>query len=107
MDPVQVVAYLAVGALLGLGGQAIRMLIGLKKQNEKAKLSNPPMTIGQWFDGKKLAVSFILGATAGILAAVTQYASDVTITKDLMMGFVAAGYGGTDFLEGLMSKWLP
>jgi putative chitinase len=107
MDAAQTLAFLAVGALLGAGGQVLRAFIGIKKQIEAARLASPPRTVADWFDGKKLGFSFALGALAGILAAVAQYAPDQAITRDLLMGFAAAGYGGADFIEGLMQKWLP
>jgi hypothetical protein len=34
-----------------------------------------PKTRDQWFDGKKIVVSFVNGGIAGIGAAVSQYAS--------------------------------
>ena len=49
----------------------------------------------------------ILGALAGALAAVTLYTADLTITRELLMGFVVAGYAGADFIGGLIRKWLP
>lgn len=107
MDAAQTLAFLAIGGLLGAGGQGLRAVIGIKKQIEEAKEASRPKTVAEWFDGRKLGISFLLGALAGVLAAVSQYASDVAITKDLLLGFAAAGYGGADFIEGLMKKWLP
>ena len=107
VDAPHTLAFLAVGALLGAGGQGLRAIIGIKKQIEEARLASPPLTVAQWFDGKKLGISFLLGAIAGVLAAVAQYASDQVVSKELLMGFLAAGYGGADFIEGLMQKWLP
>lgn len=103
----QVLYLVALGGLLGATGQALRMVMGLKKQHEEARAASPPKKVGDWFDGKKLGISFILGVVAGVLAAVTQWTPDISMSRDLMMGFIAAGYSGADFIDGLMSKWLP
>jgi hypothetical protein len=107
MDMAQTLALLAIGGLLGAAGQALRVIIGIKKQIDDARAASPPKTAADWFDGKKLGISFILGAVAGLLAAVSQYSADLTITRELLMGFAAAGYAGADFIGGLMPRWLP
>ncbi len=105
MDAMQTLAFLVSGALLGAAGQGVRAVVGIKKEINDAKKANE--TVKDWFDAKELAISFILGAIAGILAAVSQYGSDVQLTKNLLFGFAAAGYAGADFIGGVMQKWLP
>jgi len=105
MDAIQTLTFVALGALLGAAGQGVRAVIGIKKEIDDAKNANK--TVKDWFDGKELVISFILGAIAGILAAVSQYASDVHLTKNLLFGLLAAGYAGADFIGGVMQKWLP
>jgi len=107
MNTTDVLSFLAIGGLLGAAGQGLRVVIGIKKEISKARLASPARTVVDWFDGKELVISLFLGTVAGILAAITQYASDVVITRDLLFGFVAAGYAGADFIGGLMEKWLP
>lgn len=105
MDTTHTLTFVALGALLGLAGQGVRAVIGIKKEIDDPKNANK--TVNEWFDGKEMTISFILGAVAGILAALTQYASNVELTKNLLFGFVAAGYSGADFIGGFMQKWLP
>jgi hypothetical protein len=106
MDTAQTLALLALGGLLGAAGQGLRVVVGIKKEIDRANLESPRKTAGDWFDGKELGISFLLGAVAGILAAASQYAPDLVITRDLLFGFAAAGYAGADFIGGLMQKWL-
>lgn len=105
MNASQTLTFVALGALLGAAGQGVRAVIGIMKEIDDAKKTNK--TVRDWFDAKELVISFLLGAIAGILAAVSQYASDVHLTKNLLFGFLAAGYSGADFIGGVMKKWLP
>lgn len=105
MDTTQTLTFVALGALLGVAGQGLRAAIGIKKEMEDPK--NAGKSVKDWFNTKELVVSFILGGVAGILAALTQYDPKVEITKNLLFGFVAAGYSGADFIGGIMKKWLP
>lgn len=105
MDATRTLTFVALGTLLGAAGQGLRAVIGIKKEIEDPKNANK--TVKDWFDGKEFAISFILGAVAGILAALTQYGPTVELTKNLLFGFVAAGYSGADFIGGIMQKWLP
>jgi hypothetical protein len=103
MDAGQTLTFVALGALLGAAGQGARTVVGLKKEIVDARGAGK--TVGEWFDGRELLVSFVLGSVAGILAAIWQYGPDVQITRDLLLGFAGAGYAGADFIGGLMDKW--
>src|SRR5260370_13055854 len=105
MDPNQTLTFVALGALLGAAGQGARAVIGIKKEIDQAKSTGK--TVSDWFDGKELSLSFVLGAIAGILAAISQYGPDVQVSSNLMFGLSAAGYSGADFIDGIMQKWLP
>ena len=54
---------------------------------------------------ERLTFSLIFGGIAGCLAAILLI--ETPIDKELLLGLVAAGYAGTDFIEGLMSKYTP
>jgi hypothetical protein len=105
MDSGQTLTFVVLGALLGAAGQGARAVVGLKKEIGDAR--NAGKTVGEWFDGRELLISFVLGSVAGTLAAIWQYAPDVQITRSLLLGFAAAGYAGADFISGLMEKWIP
>ena len=80
-------------------------MVGLKKEIVAARAEGKK--VGEWFDGKEMLISFVLGAVAGVLAAIWQYDANVQITRSLLLGFAGAGYAGADFISGLMDKWLP
>ncbi len=84
MDAILTLTFVALGALLGAAGQGVRAVIGIKKEIDDAKNTNK--TVKDWFDAKELVISFILGVIGGILAAVSQYASDVHLAKNLLLG---------------------
>lgn len=106
MDTIQTITLVVLGALLGTVGQGSRAVVGIKKEMDAAK---DAQTAGKanWFNGKELGVSLMIGAIAGSLAAIAQYGPDLVITKDLLFGLAGAGYAGADFIGGLMQKWLP
>jgi hypothetical protein len=99
--PTAALAILGVGVLLGAGGQTVRVVIGLKKEMDQA----PGQDWGKWFNASQLVVSMLLGGAAGLLYAVYQFGAE--INKQYLLGGIAAGYAGADFIEGLMSKYLP
>ncbi len=94
-------------ALLGMAGQVIRLMVGLKKTNQGA----PPNADGtkkstvELVDGKQLAlglfIAIAIGAIAGILAAVNNMGIS-ELSKSDIFAFIAAGYAGTDLIEGFV-----
>lgn len=54
---------------------------------------------------KRLILSLIVGGIAGSLAAI--FLLGVEIDKQLLLGLAAARYSGTDFIEGLISRYTP
>ncbi len=103
MGTAQALAFIALGALLGAAGQAARAIVGIKKAMDDAQTAKRT----DWFDPKQLGVSFIIGAVAGIVAAVAQYDPNIAVTKSVLLGFAGAGYAGADFIGGALQKWLP
>ena len=99
MAAIQALTFIGLGALLGAVGQGVRAVVGIKKELD----SRQP----EWFNGKELGMSFLLGAVAGCVAALSQYEPNIPISKELLIGFAAAGYAGADFLAGLMQRWMP
>lgn len=105
MDSIQTLTFITLGALLGAAGQGARAIVGINKEIQEAKASGK--TVHDWFDAKELWISIALGAIAGMVAAISVYQPDTQLSKDLLVGFLAAGYAGADFIGGLMQKWLP
>ena len=103
--PQNILVLIAIGAILGMVGQGIRVIVGIKKMNNTAsELNTSPDNL---FQTRQLVMSlfiaFAVGAIAGVLAAVSNL-SLKTIDKSVIIAFIAAGYAGTDFIEGFMKK---
>ena len=93
MEPLQILSFLGIGALLGAAGQGARALVGIKKNFKKKE---------KWFDLKRLIVSLIIGAVAGTLTSI--FLIDEPINKTLLLSLVASGYAGTDVIESFVRK---
>jgi hypothetical protein len=106
MDPIATLAFIVLGMLLGAVGQGVRVIVGIKKQFDLAGQGGTP---DDWFQWKKLlfslVISLVIGGIAGSLSAI--YFIGTTLSSTLLLGFIAAGYAGTDFIEGFMKTELP
>jgi hypothetical protein len=89
---------IAVGALFGALGQGVRVIPGTYKRSET----------GEAFSLQVLLVSLMVGAVAGALAALFLVAeiNAATIAFAPLLGLMAAGYAGADFIEGFAGRWL-
>ncbi len=94
---------LTFGILAGVIGQAARVVVGLKKAQEDSAQRNEVFA----FDGSKFWISMSLGAIAGTLAAIATLPGTTGLTHDMVLGVMAAGYAGSDFIEGALSRFLP
>ncbi|MCC7565433.1 MAG: hypothetical protein KO206_04030 [Methanomicrobiaceae archaeon] len=103
MDVSIALVYVILGAILGAVGQGARAIVGVKKRADEAAEKREEMK--DWFDLNYLLYSLILGAIAGVLAAVLLLGTE--ITREVLLGLVAAGYAGADFIEGLTERYLP
>ncbi|MEJ2697986.1 MAG: hypothetical protein P8013_15240 [Candidatus Sulfobium sp.] len=95
--------------VLGAFGQSLRAVAGLKKQADKA--ADAKKKLSDEFNGKTLVVSLFIGAVAGLAgylglkygsAEGADFGNGTTV-----LGVVAAGYAGADFIEAFTQKWLP
>ncbi len=95
--------------LLGAVGQSFRAVAGLKKQADDAADANKKL--GEVFDGQKLVVSLFIGAVAGVvgyLGLKFGSAEGADFSKgSTVLGVIAAGYAGADFIEAFSKKYLP
>ncbi len=103
MDPLHV---LLMGALMGLLGQGSRAVAGLKSMTDDAQTLG--VSPNDLFQAARLFVSLIIGVLVGLAAALIYLSTNGTQTPDwhYLLGFAAAGYTGTDFLEAFISKYL-
>lgn len=98
---------LGLGAALGAIGQGARAIVGLKKVNDTASAPGSVQTATDMFQASQLLVSLMIGAIAGALTATTIGVDLQKVPLSLLMGLAAAGYSGSDLIEGLMKRFLP
>jgi hypothetical protein len=95
----------ALGALMGAVGQGIRVIVGLKKTSDEAAAAGHKLS--DKMDPARLSVSLLIGAVAGVMAAIATLGPGVAIKRDALLALAAAGYSGADFVEGFMARYLP
>lgn len=120
-----------VGGLLGILGQGIRAIVGMKKMRDakvtnnvnqakaastnatnKANNNNEPPVVpvvvpDAEYDPKRFWMSIFIGFVAGALASlftVKWPEGDPEKLKTVWLTIIGAGYAGTDFIEGLVRK---
>jgi uncharacterized membrane protein YeaQ/YmgE (transglycosylase-associated protein family) len=95
--------------VLGAFGQGLRAIAGLKKLADQAEEAKKALQ--DVFNWKALIVSLVIGAVAGIAGYLClKYGSTegADFTKGTtVLGIIAAGYAGTDFIEAFAKKWMP
>ncbi len=103
------VGYLVLGGVLGVAGQTIRLVVGVKKKHDEAIRTGKPLK--EVFDMHQvwlgLIISVVVGIVAGILGILTFWGRDLEISRQLIITLLGVGYAGTDFIEGLVRKALP
>jgi hypothetical protein len=96
------------GGVLGVVGQLIRALVGLKKESQIASAQN--QTLRDRFDTRQFLLSLGLGFVAGALAMV-GLAVGGKIPNPLdghsVLALIASGYAGADFIEGILVRAKP
>lgn len=99
------IVVVALGGLMGVIGQGLRAIIGLKKLREEAHQAG--RSFKSEFSASTLVVSLIVGFIGGALASlmIVKKASDVS--AEMLVGLMGAGYAGTDFIEGFLARYLP
>jgi hypothetical protein len=98
-QPMDYLILILLGGIVGMVGQLLRVIIGLKKaadSNLSPDYSRTTMS---------LVLAFAVGGVAGVLAAINT--TETTLDKSTLMAFLASGYAGTDFIEGFISKNKP
>jgi hypothetical protein len=96
---------LTLAGLSGAIGQSARVVIGLKKVSDEAASTN--QTMKEMVEFSKIFVSLLIGFVAGVLALLAIGPDGITIDQGQILAFAAAGYAGADFIEGVMSRFVP
>lgn len=93
---------LLLGGLAGAIGQSTRVAVGIKKFRDSAAAGTASP-----FRWSRLYGSVLIGATAGAIAAISTDLSVENVSFEELLGLMAAGYAGADFIEGFSSKLKP
>ena len=95
---------LLLAGLLGMVGQMIRIVVGLKSMVDQANaLDKSPKDL---FQGSRLIMSLMMGFATGVVAALTLGLVSKEIAQGDAIKLIALGYAGVDFLEGFISQYL-
>lgn len=95
--------FLLISGAMGMMGQFVRAIGGAKKINDQAASLNA--SFGDVFEWTTFLTSMATGFAAGIIAGLALRPSEVT--SQFLLGVLAAGYAGTDFIEAFLKKSLP
>lgn len=93
-----------------MAGQVLRIVVGLKKMNDEA--AKKQVSAKSLFVPSSIGISLLIGFFAGVLAIISlssfkpDFFNDQN-AKQVMIAIITAGYAGTDFIEGFISKYLP
>lgn len=102
----QILAAVVLAGLMGMLGQAVRAVAGLKKLNDYA--DETKQATADLFATSRFVTSLLIGFTAGIAAALMMGLQTIIDVKpdniQVLLGIAAAGYAGTDFLEAFASR---
>jgi hypothetical protein len=101
----QWIQLIVLGGIVGAAGQGTRVIVGLKKAGEEAAAAGKELH--DEIVPSRLVVSLAIGFIAGALAAVLASIDLDHITLQQILALAAAGYAGADFIEGAMSKFVP
>lgn len=109
MTPDQIIEKILLGGLLGLLGQGIRMAIGLKKLSD----ANAQKQEQEDLNGGRLMISLFIGFVAGALYVLvngfenqSSESSTSYVGNQFIFTVIAAGYAGSDFIEGLFNTYI-
>lgn len=103
MTTYDIINVIAAGGLLGILGQGIRMAIGLKKHSDAN--AQKPSGEADPVDTGRLMISIFIGFIAGALFLLIR-GTDSLKDKEFIFSVIAAGYSGTDFIEGLFNTYI-
>jgi Domain of unknown function (DUF1906) len=108
VDAGSVLAALLLFGLLGLLGQGIRAVVGLRNAGA---LNMTTPTDQSVFSAAYLLVSLMIGFIAGVLAGIALKFQDFTkldqSSWQQLLGIIASGYVGADFVENTMNLVIP
>lgn len=102
MNAMEWLQILALGGVAGMVGQGVRMIVGIKQLHDQAAAAGVPPK--ELLDLPQLTLEMVVGFIAGSLAAMVTSLDPNNIDSRHLLGLLAAGYAGTDFIQGLMAR---
>jgi len=100
---------LLLAGLMGMVGQGARTIVGLKSIADQAAAQG--LDQDDLFRAARLLVSLMIGFLSGVAAAfllgIDKVAAVTAANNQVLLGLAAAGYAGTDAIEGFISRYLP
>ena len=103
----EIISALLLGGILGLVGQGIRAIMGVKKMREEN--ANPALPSYD-LNVSRLVASLFIGFAAGLLATLPFFKTDFSEgpkwSQQVILTLIAAGYSGADFIEGFLKNFL-
>lgn len=104
MSAENLLVVVVLGGLLGMAGQSIRVIAGIKKLHNDAVSTNT--TVSELFQAHTLVISLMIGFVAGLLCALSLWdkLTSGNIESSTAFAVLGAGYAGADFIEAFMRK---
>lgn len=92
-----------IGGILGMVGQGIRVIVGLKKLYDESLQKG--VAFSENFNGSSLLFSLLIGFIAGVLGMIgLENFETMKIAKEHILTLIGIGYAGADFIEGFIKK---
>ncbi len=107
-DAMTVLSELVIGGLMGVFGQGLRTIVGLKKISDEAVGSG--LYPAALFRPGRLLTSLLIAFVVGIGAALAIGLGNLIVPDGnprSLISVAGAGYVGTDFIEGFVARDLP
>jgi putative chitinase len=97
---------LLLAGLMGIVGQGVRAVVGLKKLHDENLAKDPSETDS--FIASRLLISLFIGFVAGVVGAfgvgLAAFREPTGFSIELLIGLAAAGYAGADIIEAFMAR---
>jgi hypothetical protein len=104
-DAWHILGTVLLSAFLGVVGQLIRVIAGLKKESDQASAAG--QTLSSRFSTQQLVTSLLLSIAVGAIAGVLYGLQVTKFDSSGIVALIGAGYAGTDFIEAFMKRALP
>src|SRR5262245_16713214 len=107
MQPLQVFAILLLCGLMGLLGQGVRAVVGLKGVTSSQGIPNQQSEFNAAYLFFSLMIGFLAGILAGLAIGLSSFQTIDLDNLKTLLGVAAAGYAGTDFIENTFLNIFP